>query len=52
MVDAWREREMRVVRMSNEEFRKLGVDAQKVMVAAIREDDQRAYGNRIQRNVD
>jgi hypothetical protein len=40
-LDAWRRREMEVLRLSNEEFEKLGVEEKRVMIAAIKEDDRR-----------
>lgn len=39
-MDAWRNREMEVLRLSNEVFEKLGVEEKRVMIAAIRDDDR------------
>jgi hypothetical protein len=41
VLDAWRRREMDILRLSNEEFDKLGGEEKKVMIAAIKEDDRR-----------
>ena len=41
VLDAWRRREMDILRLSNEEFEKLGVEEKKVMIASIMEDDRR-----------
>jgi hypothetical protein len=46
VTDVWRNREMERLRRCNEEFRKLSVEEQKIMVAAIRDDDQLAMDNR------
>ena len=40
-MDAWRRREMEILRLSNEAFERLGVDEKRVMIAAIRDDDRR-----------
>ena len=37
---------MEVLRQCNAEFRKLGVEEQKIMVAALKDDDQRAMERR------
>jgi len=41
VLDAWREREMAILRRCNEQFRKLGNDAKKVMIMALEEDDMK-----------
>jgi hypothetical protein len=46
VTDAWRKREMDILRGCNDEFRRLGLEEQKVMVAAIADDDQRVSGRR------
>jgi hypothetical protein len=46
VTDVWRNREMERLRRCNEEFRKLSVEEQKIMVAAIRDDDQLAMDSR------
>jgi len=43
--DAWRAREIHILQRCNEEFRRLGLEEQKVMVAAIRDDDHRQRPN-------
>jgi hypothetical protein len=40
-MDAWQRRDVDVLRLANEKFRKLGVEEQRTMVAAIRDDEQR-----------
>ena len=40
-LDAWRDRDMEILRIANAEFRKLGVEEQKVMVMAIGDNDRR-----------
>ena len=39
-LDAWRRREMEVLRLSNEMFEGLGVEEKRVMIAAIKDDDR------------
>src|SRR5579862_5495847 len=46
VLDAWRRREMDILRLSNEEFEKLGVEEKKVMIASIMEDDRRMADRR------
>lgn len=38
-MEAWRRRDMEILRLANAEFRKLGLEERKVMVMAIRDDD-------------
>lgn len=45
VTDAWRAREIGILRRCNDEFRRLGLEEQKVMVAAIRDDDHRRMAN-------
>lgn len=44
MLDAWRGREMDLLRLANEAFRKLGPEEKRVFVASIRDDDRRMAG--------
>ena len=40
VLDAWRNREMEILRLANAEFRKLGLEEKRTMILAIREDDK------------
>ena len=44
MLDAWRRREMDLLRHSNEAFRRLRPEEKRVFVAAIKDDDRRRPG--------
>jgi hypothetical protein len=48
VIEAWHERDTTTLRMANEAFRKLGVEEQRVMIMAIKEDDRKVEAKRVQ----
>jgi hypothetical protein len=46
LLDAWREREMAILRIANAKFRSLGGEERKTMVMAIKDDDRRISDSR------